>query len=175
MSVAAADSTLPEILAIATAISGAGDLRSLLHLILGKARALTAADAGSIFLVERAAPARFGMVGAPAAEGGLAEDRLWFAVSQNASIEARRADGIEPQVLDIRFPLSPERLVGWCALSGEVLNIPDVYALDPALPIRQRGGPAARLPGRVDAHGADALHQRCGGGGAAADQPQAGC
>jgi len=63
MSVAAADSTLPEILAIATAISGAGDLRSLLHLILGKARALTAADAGSIFLVERAAPARFGMVG----------------------------------------------------------------------------------------------------------------
>jgi hypothetical protein len=42
-----------------------------------------------------------------AAEGGLAEDRLWFAVSQNASIEARRADGSEPQVHDIRFPLSP--------------------------------------------------------------------
>jgi hypothetical protein len=92
-------------------------LHSLLHLIPGKARAFTAADAGSIFLVERAAPARFGMVGAPAgeggvaevgaAEGGLAEDRLWFAVSQNASIEARRADGIEPQVHDIRFPLSP--------------------------------------------------------------------
>jgi HD-GYP domain-containing protein (c-di-GMP phosphodiesterase class II) len=136
MSAAAADRTLPEILAIATAISGAGDLRSLLHLILGKARALTAADAGSIFLVERAAPPRFGMVEAPAAEGGAAEDRLWFAVSQNASIEARRAGGIEQQVHDIRFPLSAERLVGWCALSGEVLNIPDVYALDPALPYR---------------------------------------
>lgn len=136
MSVAAADSTLPDILAIATAISGAGDLRSLLHLILGKARALTAADAGSIFLVERAAPARFGMVESLPDPGGAAEDRLWFAVSQNASIDALRGGGIEQQVHDIRFPISPERIAGWCALSGEVLNIPDVYVLSPHLPYR---------------------------------------
>ena len=40
---------------------------------------------------------------------------------------------MDAQVLDIRFPLSPERLVVWSALSGEVLNIPDAYQLDPGL------------------------------------------
>ncbi len=127
------DRALLEILGIATAISGAGDLRSLLHLILRKARALTTADAGSVFLVEKAARPRFGV---PASEGSVGEaspgDQLWFAVSQNESLDA----GIEEQVFDIRFPITAERLVGWCALTGEVLNIPDAYALDPALPYR---------------------------------------
>jgi HD-GYP domain-containing protein (c-di-GMP phosphodiesterase class II) len=45
-------------------------------------------------------------------------------------------EDIDSTVSDIRFPLTPERLVGWSALSGEVLNIPDVYQLDPALPYR---------------------------------------
>jgi HD-GYP domain-containing protein (c-di-GMP phosphodiesterase class II) len=43
---------------------------------------------------------------------------------------------MEQQLLDIRFPLSSERLVGWCAISGEVLNIADVHELNPALPYR---------------------------------------
>ena len=141
MSAGALDPRLQEILAIATAISGAADLRSLLHLIMRKARELTTADAGSIFLVERAAPPRFGQEAAPEQ---ASSDGLWFAVSQNASLEARQAglqrvgpgvaDGIEEQVHDIRLPITPERLVGWCALTGEVLNIADVYDLDPALP-----------------------------------------
>ena len=140
------DRTLLEILDIATAISGAGDLRSLLDLILRKARALTAADAGSVFLVEKAPRPRFGVPPqAPPAEA-MSGDRLWFAVSQNASLDARRAglhqldaagrDGGESQVFDVRFPITPERLVGWAALTGEVLNIADVYTLDPALPYR---------------------------------------
>ena len=139
MTLSTTDGTLLEILGVATAISEAGDLRSLLHRILRRARALTAADAGSIFLVEKADPPRFWADGASSAAGAPESgDRLWFAVSQNASLDARRAgsDGIEEQVYDIRFPISPERLVGWCALSGEVLNIADAYQLDPALPYR---------------------------------------
>lgn len=42
------------ILGVATALSGAADLGSLLHLILRTCRQLTASDAGSIYLVERA-------------------------------------------------------------------------------------------------------------------------
>lgn len=141
MAAGGSEARLREILGIATAISGAGDLRSLLHLILRKARELTAADAGSIYLLERSAPPPFGR---PAEPQDVEQDRLWFAVSQNASLEARRsgrtsvepgwADGIEAQLLDIRLPVTPDRLVGWCALTGEVLNIDDVYRLDPALP-----------------------------------------
>ena len=127
---ARADQTLVDILEIASAISAASDLRTLLHLILRKARAITSADAGSIFLVEKADPAPFW---ADSVDSGTADeegDRLWFAVSQNASLD----DGIEDKVFDIRFPITPDRLVGWCALHGEVLNLADVYALDPALP-----------------------------------------
>ena len=129
--VGSSEQALVEILNIATTLSGASDLRTLLQLILSKSRQLTGSDAGSIFLVERCDARRN--------PGGI--DQLWFAVSQNASLAASSAtdrldEGIDSTVSDIRFPLTPERLVGWSALSGEVLNIPDVYQLDPALPYR---------------------------------------
>lgn len=129
--VGSSEQALVEILNIATTLSGASDLRTLLHLILSKSCQLTGSDAGSIFLVERCDARRN--------PGGI--DQLWFAVSQNASLAASSAtdrvdEGIDSTVSDIRFPLTPERLVGWSALSGEVLNIPDVYQLDPELPYR---------------------------------------
>lgn len=129
--VGSSEQALVEILNIATTLSGASDLRTLLHLILSKSCQLTGSDAGSIFLVERC--------DARSNPGGT--DQLWFAVSQNASLAASSAtdrvdEGIDSTVSDIRFPLTPERLVGWSALSGEVLNIPDVYQLDPGLPYR---------------------------------------
>ena len=137
---ASSDQALVEVLGIATALSSASDLRTLLHLILSKCRQLTNSDAGSIFLVERP----------DLRQQPEGIDQLWFAVSQNATLDARSAgDGpggaIEAQVLDIRFPLSPERLVGWSALSGEVLNIPDAYQLDPALPYRFDSGMDQKL------------------------------
>jgi len=129
--VGSSEQALVEILNIATTLSGASDLRTLLQLILSKSRQLTGSDAGSIFLVERCDARRN--------PGGI--DQLWFAVSQNASLAGSSAtdrvdEDIDSTVSDIRFPLTPERLVGWSALSGEVLNIPDVYQLDPALPYR---------------------------------------
>ena len=137
------DGMLLEILGIATAISEAGDLRSLLHRILRRARALTAADAGSIFLVEKAEPQRFGAPSSPD-DAPKPGDQLWFAVSQNATLDARTPaddqDSIEEEVYDIRFPITPERLVGWSALTGEVLNIADAYQLDPGLPYRFDSG-----------------------------------
>ena len=129
--VGSSEQALVEILNIATTLSGASDLRTLLQLILSKSRQLTGSDAGSIFLVERCDVSRN--------PGGT--DQLWFAVSQNASLAASSAtdrvdEDIDSTVSDIRFPLTPERLVGWSALSGDVLNIPDVYQLDPELPYR---------------------------------------
>lgn len=137
------------ILGVATALSGASDLRSLLHLILRTCRQLTASDAGSIYLVERPDRRLVPRPGelsssAPGESETIEGARLWFAASQNASLEQRaRAEGeaardqpptVEERLLNIRFPLTPRRLVGWSALTGEVLNIADVYALDPQLP-----------------------------------------
>lgn len=43
-----------QVLSLTTALSGATDLPTLLHLILTTSRELTNSDAGSIFLIERA-------------------------------------------------------------------------------------------------------------------------
>ena len=137
MSGSPSDGTLLEIFRVATAISEAGDLSSQLHRILRAARSLTAADAGSVFLVEKAERPPFWAEPTLKAQPA-ADDRLWFAVRQNASLDARRrADAdTDAEVFDIHLPITPERLAGWCALSGEVLNIADAYRIDPALPYR---------------------------------------
>ncbi len=48
------DAALVQVLSLTTALSGATDLPTLLHLILTTSRELTNSDAGSIFLIERA-------------------------------------------------------------------------------------------------------------------------
>jgi HD-GYP domain-containing protein (c-di-GMP phosphodiesterase class II) len=113
---------------IATAISGAAHLPALLRQILSSARDLTLSDAGSIYLVEE--------------ERG--EKRLWFTAFQNSTLAARGA-GIDPDLLDVRFPITPERLVGWTALHGEVLNLPDVYAIPADRPYRFDAGLDRRM------------------------------
>ncbi|WP_216912394.1 HD family phosphohydrolase [Synechococcus sp. CCAP 1479/13] len=110
---------LPEMLQIATAISGAVNLPALLRQILSSSRDLTLSDAGSIYLVEE--------------EKG--EKRLWFTAFQNSSLAAGDT-GIDATLLDERFPITPERLVGWTALHGEALNLPDVYAIPADRPYR---------------------------------------
>ncbi|QEY32777.1 GAF domain-containing protein [Synechococcus sp. RSCCF101] len=120
---------LVEVLGIATALSDAKDLRTLLQLILRTCRRLTCSDAGSIFLVERPDLRR----------DPHAVETLWFAASQNHTLDRRaegdgQISGLEGELMELRFPLTPDRLVGWSALAGEILNIEDVYALDPDLP-----------------------------------------
>lgn len=106
-------------LEIATAISGAVNLPALLRQILSSSRDLTLSDAGSIYLVEEA----------------KGEKRLWFTAFQNSSLAAGDT-GIDASLLNERFPITPERLVGWTALHGEVLNLPDVYAIPADRPYR---------------------------------------
>lgn len=135
------ETSLLQILSIATAISSASNLKSLLDLILRNARDLTHADAGSIFLIERAAPPRFG---SPEAQDpnreGKEQDKLWFAVSQNSSIEARRprhqkpptvheGQSIEEDLHDVRFPITSKSLAGSVALKGKTLNLKDAYSI----------------------------------------------
>ena len=122
---------LQEVFGIASAIGSASDLGSLLHLILQKARGLCIADAGSIFLVEKAKPAPFWQ-DPSVVRDAHEQDHLWFAVSQNESLDPE----IHSNLLKVRFPILPDRLVGWCALNAEVLNLPDVYQLDASLPYK---------------------------------------
>jgi HD-GYP domain-containing protein (c-di-GMP phosphodiesterase class II) len=94
---------------IGRALSQQRDLRQLLNLILRKARDVTGADAGSVYVVEGDEP-------------DPARRTLRFVESQN--------DSITMESKGFTMPVSPSSIVGACVLAGEVINIPDLYGLD---------------------------------------------
>jgi HD-GYP domain-containing protein (c-di-GMP phosphodiesterase class II) len=78
-------------------------IASLLELILSRARDVTGADAGSVYIVE-----------------GEGEQRtLRFMVSQN---DSRQIDS-----RGFTMPVSDSSIVGACVLGGTVIDIPDLY------------------------------------------------
>jgi HD-GYP domain-containing protein (c-di-GMP phosphodiesterase class II) len=97
------------LISIGRALSQQRNIRSLLEIILSRAREVTGADAGSIYVVE-----------------GDDEDQvrrtLRFMVSQN--------DSIEVESRDYTMPVSERSIVGRCVLNSDVINIADLYALD---------------------------------------------
>ncbi len=97
---------LEQLNAIGVRLSAERDTKLLLDLILTKARTITRSDAGSIYLVE-------------GSTGG--SRRLRFELAQN--------DSVPVEFNAVALPLSPESLAGHVALTGEILNVDDAYAL----------------------------------------------
>jgi len=97
---------------VGVALAAERDPRRLLETILSSARALTQADAGSLYLVE------------PEGEGAV----LRFALAQNDSV---RFD-FEERTL----PLDDSSIAGFVAGSGGPLNLADVSELPPGAPYR---------------------------------------
>jgi len=110
------EAAVRELHQVGIALSTERDASALQDLILCKSRELTAADAGSLYLIETD----------PAAGHGNGKRRLRFELAQNDSIptDYRRST----------LPLSRSSLAGYVALTGEVLRIDDVYTLPPELP-----------------------------------------
>jgi HD-GYP domain-containing protein (c-di-GMP phosphodiesterase class II) len=99
---------LHELNKIGVALSAERDINKLLDLILFKCREITAADAGSLYLVKRGK------------DGGAAEpDHLSFELAQNDSV----AVSFEKK----EVPLNETSIAGYAALSGKVVNVPDAY------------------------------------------------
>ncbi|HWM86473.1 MAG TPA: HD domain-containing phosphohydrolase, partial [Kofleriaceae bacterium] len=88
-------------------------LGALFGMILRRAREVTGADAGSVYVVEGGDP------DVPDAE----PRRLNFIESQNDSI------AVESQ--GFTMPVSPSSIVGACVLAKDPISIPDLYLLDP--------------------------------------------
>jgi len=101
---------------IGIALSAERDLDSLLELILRKSREITAADAGSLYLVED--------------HGGHNGEPKWlrFKLAQNDSLPA--TDTLEESLIAI----NQESIAGYVALTGEMINLPDVYHLPGGFP-----------------------------------------
>jgi len=98
---------LKELNKIGVALSTERDLLKLGNLILRKSREITAADAGSLYLVE----------------GEDTGKHLRFKITQNDSMQMHYEESV--------IPLTKESIAGYVASTGETLNIPDVYEIPP--------------------------------------------
>jgi len=104
---------IDSLVAIGRALSSERDLDRLLGIILERSRFVTDADAGSIYVVE--------------GEDGAVENRtLRFKAAQN--------DSVKMDLPLSTLPVSPQSIVGRCVLERSVVNIPDLYRLDPGNP-----------------------------------------
>ena len=91
------------------------DFHLLMERILSEARALVGADAGTIYTREG--------------------DALRFAFSQNETLEQPGRHS-STRFSSLVVPVSARSIAGWCAMSGEMVNVPDAYQLDPSVPFR---------------------------------------
>ena len=93
------------------------DLKSLWNLILSEARALSSADAGSLFIKDG--------------------DTLQFVVAHNDTLARALGDaGVRKLFAQRMLPISDESIVGYVAMTGKPVNLPDVRHLSPRLPFR---------------------------------------
>jgi len=96
------------LISIGRSLSQQRDINTLLEMILRRAREVTGADAGSVYIVE------------PDEDGQPRS--LRFTVTQNDSRQIKSRG--------FTMPVSSASIVGMCVLSSDVINIPDLYALD---------------------------------------------
>jgi HD-GYP domain-containing protein (c-di-GMP phosphodiesterase class II) len=108
---------LHELNNIGVALSAQRDIDKLLELILLKCREITAADAGSLYLVERGKD-----------RDNASDDQLVFELTQNSSV-------VYP-FQKSRMPLSEASISGYVALSGQIVNVADAYHLPAGSPFK---------------------------------------
>jgi HD-GYP domain-containing protein (c-di-GMP phosphodiesterase class II) len=98
---------------IGAALSSQRDISALLSLILAKAREITGADAGSLYLVEKV---------------GEDQHQLRFMLTQN--------DSLDFPFQEFTLPLAEDSMAGYTALRGKVLNFADAYRIPRNLPFQ---------------------------------------
>jgi HD-GYP domain-containing protein (c-di-GMP phosphodiesterase class II) len=117
LSAARATRELEELNRIGIALSETRDVEQLLDLILRKAREITMADAGSLYLVEK---------GRASADAGIRAPGLRFKLTQNDSVQFAFSEHT--------LPLTEDSMAGYCAIHGEVVELADAYRIPKSRP-----------------------------------------
>ncbi|MBI4575878.1 MAG: HD domain-containing protein [Planctomycetes bacterium] len=102
---------------IGIALTSTTNLEELLELVVLEARKFTRADAGTIYLVEREPDGT---------------EVLHFRVTQCDTLARRNNPPWDRGGLTgFKMPITQKSVAGYCAITGEILSIPDVYHLPP--------------------------------------------
>jgi PAS domain S-box-containing protein len=102
-----------KLIEISIALSSETDLSRLLKKIIYELRVLTNADGGSLFFVENG--------------------NLRFEVAQNNTLMLSKGEDFQ-FFKQFEIPISERSIAGYVALTGNILNIPDVYKLSAEFP-----------------------------------------
>ena len=108
---------LEELNRIGIALSETREVDQLLDLILLKARQITLADAGSLYLLEQS-PLYL--------NGAMFPSQLRFKLTQN--------DSVQFPFSEHTLPLTESSMAGYCALHGEVIELADAYRVPKGRP-----------------------------------------
>ena len=111
---------MEELNRIGVALSETRDVDVLLDMILTKARQITRADGGSLYLVEETRP--------DALAAGPGERHLRFKRTQNDSLQFPFEEFV--------LPMREDSLAGYSAMRGEVINLADAYHVPRGRPYR---------------------------------------
>lgn len=103
-----------EILTLSNELNSIQDLDLLLERILFEARKVAGADAGSLYIRDG--------------------DELVFSHVQNDTLQSRLAPGKKMIYSTFRVKIDRNSISGYVADTGEILNIPDVYAIPESAP-----------------------------------------
>ncbi|MBI9083584.1 MAG: HD domain-containing protein [Desulfobacterales bacterium] len=105
---------LDKLMELGIGLNQVKDLDVLMERILTDARGFVNADAGSIYIRE--------------------EDRLLFSYTQNDTLQKRLPPDEKLIYSTFSMPIDTTSIAGNTAVTGELLNIADVYRLDPGVP-----------------------------------------
>jgi response regulator RpfG family c-di-GMP phosphodiesterase len=108
------DYGLEHILRIDSELNSIHDLDLLLERILLESRGVVNADAGSIYIKEG--------------------DRIHIRYSQNDTLQAKLPKNQKPPYNIFSLDINEKTISGYCALTGELINIPDVYKIPAGSP-----------------------------------------
>ncbi len=106
---------LAELNKIGIALSAERELDTLLELILQKAREITSADAGSLYLIEK--------------DPLIPADENNFWIDKQLRFKLAHNDSISSSYQEFVMPVERKSMAGYTALSGRPLNIEDAYHL----------------------------------------------
>src|SRR4029450_12556082 len=108
---------LHELNKIGVALSAERDIKKLLELILAKSREITAADAGSLYLVKRGKD-----------PDSQVDDVLQFKLTQG--------DSVTVPFEELTIPLNETSIAGYVALTGQGVNVAAAYDLPSDSPFK---------------------------------------
>ena len=112
------------------------DTDVLLERILTEARAIANADAGSIYVIEDKQPSSVPAVAYAEEENAYRDKLLRIKYAQNDTQQKNARPEAKSPYVYFTVPITKTSIAGYCACTGNTLNIPDAYNIEEDTPYK---------------------------------------